>query len=80
MSKSCILRECFDSASTEWNRSTIDEKVEALQKLIKDDGENTLKLAMGMLDYCNEEEGKKMPLSTLVFSMSELLDHLLKRP
>ena len=66
-------------ASSEWNRSTIDEKVDALRKLVKDDGENTAKLSLGMLDYCNRESGKDIKLLELVLSLSELLDNTLKR-
>ena len=80
LSQSCLLRECFDMASSEWDRSTIDEKVDALQQLVKNDGENTLKLAMGMLDYCNREAGKDIKLLELVISLSTMMDNLLKRP
>lgn len=75
---SCLLRGCFDHACHEWKESTLDEKVVALKNLINNDGENTLKLSMGMLSYCNEKAGKDIKLIDLVISMSHLLDHLLK--
>ena len=77
-SNSCLLRGCFDHASQEWKDSTLDEKVYALKMLINDDCKNTLKLSMGMLDYCNKEAGKEIKLIDIVISMSHLIDHLLK--
>jgi len=78
VSNSCLLRGCFDSASSEWGRSALDEKVEALKKLINKDGENTLKLSVGMMDYCNREAGKGIKPMDLILSMSKIIDHLLK--
>jgi len=75
---SCLLRDCFDPASSEWNHSTMDEKVEALSVLINRDDKNTLGLALGMLDYCNKEANKGINMIDLVISMSKIIDHLLK--
>ena len=78
-SNSCLLRGCFDSASSEWKESTLDDKIETLKKLINEDGDNTLALSMGMMDYCNSEEGKDIKPMDLVISMSKIIDYLLKK-
>lgn len=44
----CVLRECFDTSCSQWNHSTIYEKIEVLRKLIKEARKNTLKLFIGM--------------------------------
>jgi len=76
--KSCYLRSCFDSSSSEWHDSTMDEKIGVLKKLVKEDGDNTLRLAIGMKSYCNDEAGKDIKDMDLIVSMGKLLDHLLK--
>ena len=44
----CALRNCFDRSSSEWRSTTLEEKISVLKKLINKDGENTLKLSVGM--------------------------------
>lgn len=46
---SCLLRGCFDSVSSEWNKSTIAQKVEALEVLINRDKVLTSTLILKML-------------------------------
>jgi len=75
---SCKLRKCFDHASHEWTQSTLAEKIEELKKLVNEDGENTLKLSLEMMDYCNKEAGKDIKPIDLIISMSKLLDYMLK--
>ena len=74
----CALRGCFDRSSSEWQDTSIDEKVKILKKLINEDGEDILKLSIGMMDYCNKENGKDIKPVDLVRSMSEIMDYLLK--
>jgi len=74
----CSLRSCFDRSSSEWQATTLEEKISMLKKLINEDGENTLKLSIGMMDYCNKENGKDIKPKDLILAMSEIIDHLLK--
>jgi len=75
---SCLFRGCFDSTSSEWNESTLEQKVEALTKLINDDEGNTLKISTAMMDYCNKENAKDIKPMDLVLAMSKIIDHLLR--
>jgi len=77
-SQFCKIRSYFDYSSHEWKESTLNEKIEALKKLINEDDENTLKLSMGMMDYCNNEADKDIKYIDLVISMSKIIDYLLK--
>ena len=78
-SRTCLLRECFDMPSYEWNDSTMEEKVEALRVLVNEENFSTFNLALGMLDYCNHNAGKDITPLDLVMSMGEIIDHLLKK-
>ena len=78
ISSLCSLRTCFDHSSSEWNETSLDEKVSMLKKQINDNTNSTFKLSLGMLDYCNTEAGKDIKPLDLVISMSKIIDHLLK--
>ena len=80
LSQSGLLRELFDDVSSEWNRSTIDEKLEALEILVKQKDENILKLILGMMTTYNEARSTNHiePIH-LVVTLSKLLEELLKK-
>ncbi len=74
---SCLLRGCFDSASSEWNKSTIEQKVEALKVLINRDKVLTSTLVSKMLNYCNNEVNKGIAQEDVLLSLSKIIDYLL---
>lgn len=71
-------RTCFDQASSEWNRTTIDEKIALLKELINNKGFDTLQLSMTMMEFGNRDFSKGIREIDLVSSMSTIIDHLLK--
>jgi len=77
-SNSCILRGCFDVGSHQWSSSSIDEKLEALEKLVNKDGENIQRLAFGMMQGCNNND-VTMKTGDIAQSLSILLNELLKK-
>ncbi len=74
---SCLLRGCFDSASSEWNKSTIAQKVEALEVLINRDKVLTSTLILKMLSYCNQEANKGIEQKDVILSLSKIIDYFL---
>ncbi|MBT5935592.1 hypothetical protein [Sulfurimonas sp.] len=75
----CSMRKYFDSASSEWNSSEIDQKLQELQVLVNEKNASILKLSVEMIDYCNKESSKNIKPMDLVLSMSKLLDAVLKK-
>jgi len=73
--KSCMLRECFDNVSSEWNNSTMEQKIEALEVLVKEKNHSINELIFGMLDYCNKEANKDINSITIAISLGQLLEH-----
>ena len=71
---SCLLRGCFDSTSSEWQKSTIEQKVEALEVLINRDKVLTSSLIIKMLDYCNKEANKGIEQQDVLLSLSKILN------
>lgn len=71
-------RTCFDSACSEWNATTIDEKIAILKELINNKGFDTLQLSISMMEVGNTRYGKDIKEIDLVSSMSTIIDHLLK--
>ncbi len=76
--EACILRGCFQTSCTEWNMTSMDEKVEAIKELITNGDFTTLKLSLSMLDTCTNEYNKEIEPIDLVIAMSEIIDYLLK--
>ena len=74
---SCLLRGCFDSTSSEWHKSTIEQKVEALEVLINRDKVLTSSLIIKMLNYCNKEANKGIEQQDVLLSLSKIIDYLL---
>ena len=74
----CNHRILFDFSSSEWKSTAIENKIEVLKQLLTEEDANTLKISLGMLDYCNTQAGKDIKLMDLVVSMSKIIDHLLK--
>ena len=78
MKSLCNHRTLFDFSSNEWKSTSVENKIEVLTKLLNEDKNNTLKISLEMLDYCNHEAGKEVKLMDLLISMSKIIDHLLK--
>lgn len=76
--KSCMLRECFDSVSSEWNNSTMEQKIEALKVLVKEKNHSINELIFGMLDYCNKEANKDIKSVTIAIALGQLLEHCIR--
>ena len=71
-------RTCFDESSSEWNRTTMDEKIALLKELINIKGFDILQLSMAMMEVGNSEYNKGIREIDLVMSMSNIIDYLLK--
>lgn len=73
-----VLRGCFDSVSSEWDRSSMDEKLEALKYLVEHEDKNISSLSIGMMEHCNNELNKNITPLELIMSMGEIIEYLLK--
>lgn len=71
-------RGCFQSTSSEWNNTTMDEKIDLLKHLINKKGFDTLQLSLSMMEDGNSEFNKDIKEIDLIMSMSKIIDHLLK--
>jgi acyl carrier protein len=71
-------RGCFQTTCTEWDSSTMEEKVELLKDLVNNKGYDSLQLAMQMMKIYNEQYGKEINETDLLMGMSRILDFLLR--
>ena len=71
-------RGCFQTTCTEWDSSTMEEKVELLKDLVNNKGYDSLQLAMQMMKIYNEQYGKEISEIDLLMGMSRIMDYLLK--
>lgn len=77
--RSCLLRECFDSASSEWNNSTLEQKIEALEILVREQKRSVNDLILDMLKYCNQETNKNINTIDIIVTMGKLLEYVIQK-
>ena len=71
-------RGCFQITCSEWDSSTMEEKVELLKELVNNKGYDSLQLAMQMMKIYNEQYGKEINETDLLMGMSRIMDYLLR--
>ncbi len=73
-------RGCFQTTCSEWDSTTMDEKIGILKELINDKEYSSLELSMQMMKIYNSQYGKEIKELDLLMGMSRILDHLLRKP
>jgi hypothetical protein len=71
-------RGCFQTTCTEWDSSSMEEKVELLKDLVNNKGYDSFQLAMQMMKIYNEQYGKEISEIDLLMGMSRIMDYLLR--
>ncbi len=71
-------RGCFQTTCSEWDSTTMAEKIQLLKELVNDKGYDSLQLSMQMMEIYNTQFGKEIKEIDLLMGMSRILDHLLK--
>ena len=71
-------RGCFQTTCSEWDSTTMDEKIGILKELINDKEYSSLELSMQMMKIYNSQYGKEISEMDLLMGMSRILDYLLK--
>ena len=71
-------RGCFQTTCSEYNRTTMDEKISLLRNLSKNNNLDIFQLAMRMKIMGIEDLNKDIDDLDLVLGMSAIIDHLLK--
>jgi len=73
----CFLRNCFDSTSVEWQTSTMQQKVEALQLLVTKDRIVTTTLILKTLNYCYKQRTvQKENQTNIIMTLEKLINYL----
>ena len=73
-----ILRHCFDPYCSEWNQSSIEEKISTISKNIEENNTNCFALAMKTFVSLKEEYGKDIHPIHILSAMGSILDYLIK--
>jgi len=70
------LRDCFDTGCSEYNDTTIDEKIQTLKKII----DNGISLQSVLIDYCEfyRRQNKPYVARDLHIGLKTLINHLLR--
>jgi len=71
-------RGCFQTTSSEWDRSTIDEKIMQLKGLSDNNNLDIFQLSMRMKMIGVDDFNKDIDDLDLLIGMSKIIDHLLK--
>ena len=72
-------RGCFQTTCSEWDSTTMEEKVELLKALVSNKGYDSLQLSMQMMEIYNTQFGKEINETDLLMGMSRILDFLLNK-
>jgi hypothetical protein len=71
-------RGCFQPNCSQWNDTSMNEKIDLLKELINDKNFSTLELALNMREIGNVKFNKSIKEKDIIMGMSQLIDFLLK--